>query len=68
MPNKSVLITGSSRGIGLAIAEALLKAGHNVFLVARSEEPLRDLQQWQSGRDGPRVEFLAGDVADDEVC
>lgn len=37
------LVTGSSRGIGLAIAESLAAAGHRVALVARDAERLREL-------------------------
>jgi len=36
--NKRVLITGASRGIGRAIALALLRGGARVFLTARSED------------------------------
>ncbi len=40
---KRVLITGASRGIGRALAEAFAGAGSTVALVARSEGPLREL-------------------------
>ena len=39
----NVLVTGGSRGIGLAIAQRLAGAGYNVIAVARSEsEALRE--------------------------
>lgn len=60
---KSVLLTGASRGIGLAIAKSLVKDGHKVFAVARTAKPLEELRKEAPGQ----VEFLAGDVADDEV-
>ncbi len=38
-----VLVTGASRGIGLAMAERFADAGANVSVAARSEGPLREL-------------------------
>ncbi len=40
LENKRVLITGSSQGIGYAIAEHFLEEGANVILVARNSENL----------------------------
>jgi NAD(P)-dependent dehydrogenase (short-subunit alcohol dehydrogenase family) len=40
MKGKTALITGGSRGIGLAIARAVCVAGGNVMLVSRSSENL----------------------------
>ena len=37
---KNVLITGSSSGLGLSLAEAFLKSGYNVFGISRSTTPL----------------------------
>ena len=63
MSNPHVLITGGSRGIGLAIAKYLLKEGHKVFLVARTKEPLEKLKEEFPGK----VELLAGDLKNFEV-
>jgi 3-oxoacyl-[acyl-carrier protein] reductase len=41
LENKAVIITGGSRGIGYAIAEAYLKEGARVCLAARGKEELR---------------------------
>ena len=38
LDHRKFLVTGASRGIGLAIAEALLKEGANVAIVARGKE------------------------------
>lgn len=58
--SKVILLTGASRGIGLATAQHLLKNSHNLVLVARSEEPLRDLKTQYPNQ----VAFLAGDLSD----
>lgn len=60
---KSILLTGASRGIGLAIANYLLKEKHNVFLVARTAAPMEELKKSYPGQ----VEFLAADLKDFEV-
>jgi len=41
LKGKVVLVTGASRGIGLAIAEALGRAGAQLVLVARDKQALR---------------------------
>ena len=41
LDGKAALVTGGSRGIGLAIASALSGAGANVLITARHEEGLR---------------------------
>lgn len=42
MRDKVVVITGSSRGFGYAVAEAMLKAGASVVISGRSRAALRD--------------------------
>jgi len=55
-----IILTGASRGLGLAIAHYLLQRQHNLVVVARSEQPLRDLEkQYKS-----QVAVLAADLAD----
>jgi NAD(P)-dependent dehydrogenase (short-subunit alcohol dehydrogenase family) len=41
---KVIIVTGASRGIGLAISKYLLTQKTNVVVVARSLEPLKSLQ------------------------
>lgn len=61
--SKVVIVTGASRGLGLAIAEYLLKASHKVVLAARSKDQLEALKSSYP----QQVEYLAGDLGDLEV-
>src|SRR6266478_8806606 len=56
--SKVLLITGSSRGLGRAFAQAALEAGHRVVATARNPLQLNDIV----GRYGDRVRALALDV------
>lgn len=57
---KTFFLTGSSRGLGRAIAEAVLAAGHRLVATARRAGDLQDLVD----RHGDRVLPLALDVTD----
>src|ERR1700730_9872583 len=59
--SKVGLITGSSRGLGRAFAQAALEAGHRVVATARSPLQLNDLVS----RYGDRVRALALDVTNE---
>lgn len=64
LENKNVFITGSSRGIGLAIAHKFASLGSNIVLNSRgpiSEELLNDFQQY-----GVKVVAISGDVSNFE--
>src|SRR5579871_6491621 len=58
------LITGSSRGIGRALAEAVLAAGHQLVATARNPKHLSDLVD----RYGYRVRAVALDVTDERAA
>lgn len=66
MASKVVIVTGASRGIGLAVATHLLKApeSHKVVLVSRSE---KELEQIKSSFPSQAV-YLAIDLTAPEVC
>ena len=65
---RAALVTGSSRGIGLAVAEQLAAAGFNVALNCSSEAGLSALRE-QAGRiageHGVQVVAIAASVADE---
>jgi NAD(P)-dependent dehydrogenase (short-subunit alcohol dehydrogenase family) len=57
---KTIILTGASRGIGLAIAHYLLQRSHNLVLISRTEKPLRELENQYANQ----VAVLAGDLSD----
>ena len=52
MQGRRVVVTGGSRGIGLAIAAAFADAGASVSICARGEAGLREAEQGLQGRGG----------------
>jgi 3-oxoacyl-[acyl-carrier protein] reductase len=61
----NVLVTGGSRGIGLAIARRLADAGYNVIAVARREsEDLREAVGAAAKQGSGRIHFRALDLSE----
>ncbi len=58
--HQSIVITGVSRGLGLAMAEQFIERGHTVLGCARSPEAIQQLTQ----RFGQPHRFAAVDVSD----
>jgi 3-oxoacyl-[acyl-carrier protein] reductase len=56
-PERTILITGSRRGVGRALAEHYANAGHTVFGLSRGESDL----------DHPRYHHACGDVAKEDT-
>ena len=64
---KTVVITGASSGIGLALAYEFAALGANLVLGARTEEKLKEVADELDAR-GVGVAFAATDVTRQEDC
>jgi short-subunit dehydrogenase len=65
MPDRAALITGASRGIGLAIAEALGADGYKLTLTARKPATLEEAAAGLAGK-GYEVQQLAANLNDED--
>jgi uncharacterized protein len=60
---QTALITGASSGIGLDLAHLFAEDGHDVVLVARSEDKLRELAKELEAKHGIRATVIVADLA-----
>ncbi len=68
MKGRNALVTGASKGIGLAICKAFLGAGANVAVVARNQEGLGLAEQELAKAGSGMIATIAGDVSKTEDC
>jgi short-subunit dehydrogenase len=66
MPNRAAIVTGASRGIGLAIAEALAEEGLGLTITARKPDTLEQTAHSLRER-GYEVEHFAANMNDEEA-
>jgi NAD(P)-dependent dehydrogenase (short-subunit alcohol dehydrogenase family) len=67
LAGKRAVITGGSRGIGLAVARALVAEGADVALVARDPSRLSDAAAGLAGLGSGRIVTAVCDTGDDEA-
>ncbi len=65
MPDRAALVTGASRGIGLAIADALGAEGHALTITSRKPENLEPAAEQLRGK-GYEVVAVPANMADEE--
>lgn len=63
LKNKTILVTGASKGIGYSLALLLAERGANLGLVARTAHDLMQLKTQIEARGG-KAQIFVGDVAD----
>lgn len=66
MPDRAALVTGASRGIGLALAQALGEEGYALTITARKPEPLERVAAEMRER-GFDVEPVAANLTDEDA-
>lgn len=66
------VVTGSSKGIGKAIAQEFAKAGYRVVLNARDEQELiqttQEINKLAGNVDRQKITYFAGDISDEKTC
>ena len=65
MSDRAAIVTGASRGIGFAIAEALAEEGYGLTITARKPETLESAAEQLRGK-GYEVEHLAVNMTDED--
>jgi NAD(P)-dependent dehydrogenase (short-subunit alcohol dehydrogenase family) len=66
MPDRAAIVTGASRGIGLALAEALGEEGYALTISARKPDTLEQTAERLRGK-GYDVEDVAANMADEDA-
>ncbi|KAI1080542.1 NAD(P)-binding protein [Whalleya microplaca] len=64
MASKVFIVTGASRGLGLAVAQILLQESHKVFLVARTDKGMQALKTQHPSS----VDFATADLTDFKIA
>lgn len=67
MAEKTIIVTGGSRGLGRATARIVAQMGANVVLAARSEEALKEAAD-EISQAGGQVLAVAGDLRQLKIC
>ncbi len=66
LKDKVAIVTGASKGMGLAICETMLNEGVKVMMVSRNEKLLKELKEKYTDQKF-HVDFCAGDVSSPDL-
>ena len=67
LKNKNFIVSGSSKGIGLRIAENRLNEGSRVIITGRSKNQIRSQFKRLNSRYGLKVSYVEGDIRNQSV-
>ncbi len=69
--SKVVVITGSSKGIGKAIAKEFAKSGYSLVLNSRNKDELEQATNEITNEikgNNTRISFIVGDISQEQTC
>src|SRR4051812_7737875 len=67
MPNRAAIVTGASRGIGFAIAQALAEEGYDLTVTARKPEGIEQSAESLREKGNGNVEVVAANLAHEDA-
>jgi len=67
LAGKNAIITGASRGLGLAIAEAMGRAGASLLLISRSSDALAEARKRALAAGASEASVFAADLQDESA-
>ena len=67
LTNKTFIISGSNRGIGLKIAESLLNEGANTIITGRTKKLVKEQFNKLYSKFGTKVAYVDGDIKNNSV-
>ena len=65
--NKIAIVTGASKGMGLATVKVLIAEGVKVMMVARNEKELKQITE-EYTQQGHNIDYFTGDVRDKDLA
>lgn len=68
IPQKTVMITGATSGIGKATAKIFAKAGYNLIITGRREKRLEEIKKKYASKYGVKIKSLCFDVRSLKAC